>query len=234
MDIPPFWSFCLHAAAAALMGTAIGLERQWGLHSAGLRTNALVAFGASLFVSLPRLLGGTYTPAQLAGQVVIGVGFLGGGVILREGLNVRGINTAATVWCSAAVGALTGAGLPLEGVAGTVGILTVNVALRPVSDWLDRRLRTAKNVVTLYRLRATCRTGQEGVVRAVLFRFFHEHPTMILQGVATQEGAGPDRSCVVADIYSEKRDDLAMEDLMAQVNAEPSVTAVSWEKHPAA
>jgi hypothetical protein len=57
---------------------------------------------------------------------------------------------------------------------------------------------------------------------------------MILQGVATQEGAGPDRSCVVADIYSEKRDDLAMEDLMAQVNAEPSVTAVSWEKHPAA
>jgi putative Mg2+ transporter-C (MgtC) family protein len=233
MDIPPFVSFCLHAAAAALMGTAIGLERQWGQHTAGLRTNALVAFGACLFVSMPRLLGGPISPAQLAGQVIVGVGFLGGGVILREGLNVRGINTAATVWCSAAIGALTGAGLPLEALAGMVGILAVNVALRPVSDWLDRRLRRAKNVATLYRLRATCRTGHEGVVRDALFRFFHEHPTMVLQGVATQDGGGPDRSCVAADIYSEKRDDLAMEDLMAQVNADPCVSAVSWEKHAA-
>jgi putative Mg2+ transporter-C (MgtC) family protein len=234
MDILPFVSFCLHAAAAALMGTAVGLERQWGQHTAGLRTNALVAFGACLFVSLPRLLGSSYTPAQLAGQIVVGVGFLGGGVILREGFNVRGINTAATVWCSAAVGALTGAGLPLEALAGMVGILAVNMGLRPVSEWLDRRLRHAKNVATVYRLRATCRTGREGVVRDALFRFFHEHPTMVLQGVATQEGAGTDRSCVVADIYSEKRDDVAIEDLMAQVNADPCVSAVSWEKNPSA
>src|SRR5262245_28054278 len=102
-------AFLLHAGAAALMGTAIGLERQWGQHSAGLRTNALVAFGAALFVSLPGLLGGTPTASHLAGQVVTGVGFLGGGVILREGLTIRGLNTAATLWCSAAVGALAGA-----------------------------------------------------------------------------------------------------------------------------
>src|SRR5689334_9307160 len=95
-------TFCLHALAAAAMGIAIGLERQWGQHTAGLRTNALVAFGACLFVSLPHLLGGTPSPAQLAGQVVVGVGFLGGGVIMKEGLNVRGLNTAATLWCSAA------------------------------------------------------------------------------------------------------------------------------------
>jgi putative Mg2+ transporter-C (MgtC) family protein len=228
-------TFCLYAAAAAGMGTAIGLERQWGNHIAGLRTNALVAFGATLFVSLPRLLHtldspAHYTPAQMAGQLVVGVGFLGGGVILKEGFNIRGLNTAATLWCSAAVGALIGAGLLPEGVIATVGVLILNLGLRPCSDWLDRRLLRAKNVATLYRLKATCRTGQEGAARAALFKFFQDgRPTMAIQAVGTKEGETPDRTCVVAEIYSQRRDDHAMEELMALVNADPNVSAVSWE-----
>jgi putative Mg2+ transporter-C (MgtC) family protein len=226
-------SFLLHAAAAGLMGAVIGLERQWRLlHTAGLRTNALVAFGAALFVSLPALIGGTPGPAQLAGQVVTGVGFLGGGVILREGLNVRGMNTAATLWCSAAVGALSGAGRLLEALAGTVGVLALHLALRPLSDWLDRRHQTATNVETAYRLRVTCRAGQEAVVRAVLLRFFQDNPSMTIQAVTTQAGDGPGRACVAADIRSLQRDDRAMEKLMALVNDEPSVAAVSWERSP--
>jgi putative Mg2+ transporter-C (MgtC) family protein len=227
MDTP---TFLWHAAAAGLMGTAIGLERQWGLHTAGLRTNALVAFGASLFVSLPGLLGGPADTVHLAGQVVVGIGFLGGGVILREGLTVRGLNTGATLWCSGAVGALAGAGLLTEALAGTVGILVVNVALRPVSDWIDRRLRKAPNVATMYRLRVVCRLGQEGVVKATLLRYFHDHTAMTMQGLTTQEGGAPDRVCVVADICSDRRDDLAMEDLLAHINEDPNVSAVSWEK----
>jgi putative Mg2+ transporter-C (MgtC) family protein len=224
-------TFCWQAGAAALMGAAIGLERQWHLlHTIGLRTNALVAFGAALFVSLPGLLGGTPGPAHLAGQVATGVGFLGGGVILREGLTVKGMNTAATLWCSAAVGALTGAGLPLAGLVGTVGVLAVHLALRPLSDWIDRRVRTATNVVTAYRLRVACRTGQEAVVRAILLKFFHDHPTMTMQSVATLGSQEPDRTCVAADIHSEQRDDRTMEELMALVNDEPSVFTVSWEK----
>jgi putative Mg2+ transporter-C (MgtC) family protein len=226
MDTAPFY---LHAVIAALLGTAIGFERQWGLHAVGLRTNSLVAFGACLFVSLPLLLGGTPTVAHLAGQVVTGVGFLGGGIIFREGLNIRGMNTAATLWCSAAIGALTGAGLVWEGVAGTVGVLTLNLGLRPVSDWLDRRQRMAKNVATAYRLRVSAQLGQEGLVRAALLRFFHDHATMTIQGITTE--GGPERATVVAEIYSPQRDDRAMEELMALVNEEPSVLSVSWEKH---
>src|SRR5438270_8353451 len=141
--------FYWHAAAAALMGTAIGLERQWGQHMAGLRTNALVAFGSCLFVSLPRLLGGSPTAAHVTGQVVTGVGFLGGGVILREGLTIRGLNTAATMWCSAAVGSLAGAGLVVEALAATAGVLAVNLCLHPVSTWLDCRRRHATNAQTM-------------------------------------------------------------------------------------
>jgi putative Mg2+ transporter-C (MgtC) family protein len=223
-------SFSLHILAAAVMGTVIGLERQWRQHTAGLKTNALVALGAALFVSLPALLGDAPNSSRLVGQVVVGVGFLGGGLILREGLNVVGMNTAATLWCSAAVGALTGAGRPLEGLIGTVVILGLNLALKPVGDWLDRQLRTAKNVETMYRLRATCRAGHEEKVRAVLLGFVRERPKMVIQGLATQEVGGPERLCVTADIYSQQRDDRAVEDLMARVNADPDVSAVSWEK----
>jgi putative Mg2+ transporter-C (MgtC) family protein len=228
-------TFCLQAAAAAGMGTVIGLERQWGNHIAGLRTNALVAFGAALFVSLPPLLmkeGAASVSdwvARSAGQIVVGVGFLGGGVILKEGFNIRGLNTAATLWCSAAIGALAGAGHLVEALAGTVGVLVLNLGLKPASDWLDRRVLRARNVATIYRLKIICRTGQESVARAALFKFFQDHRTMAIQGVSNREGEGPDKSCVMAEIYSQRRDDHLMEELMAAVNAEPSVSAVSWE-----
>jgi putative Mg2+ transporter-C (MgtC) family protein len=225
-------AFCLNAAVAALLGTAIGFERQWGQHTIGLRTNALVSFGAALFVSLPVLLGGTPTSAHLAGQVITGVGFLGGGAILREGVTVKGMNTAATLWCSAAVGALCGSGRLGEAAAGTVGVLALHLGLRPVADWLDRRHLTAKDVETLYRLRVVCRSGQEATVRALLLRFFHDHASMAIQGVTSQEGGAAGVASVTADIRSGRRDDRAMEELMALVNDEPSVSSVSWEKCP--
>lgn len=84
-------------------GALIGAERQWRARMAGLRTNALVAAGATLFV-LYSDISGSLNSTQVAAYVVSGIGFLGGGVILRDGFNVRGLNTAATLWCSAASG----------------------------------------------------------------------------------------------------------------------------------
>src|SRR5579871_6440953 len=98
--------FLLNMATALLLGAAIGLERECRQHTAGLRTNTLVALGAALFVSLSRLVEHESSPTRIASYVVSGLGILGGGVILREGLNVRGLNTAATLWCSGAVGVL--------------------------------------------------------------------------------------------------------------------------------
>jgi putative Mg2+ transporter-C (MgtC) family protein len=229
MDIT---SFILLIIAAASMGIAIGLERQWGHHRAGLRTNALVAFGSCLYVSLPSFLGGSPTSAHLAGQVVVGIGFMCGGVILKEGVTVHGLNTAATIWCSAAVGALAGAGLLLEGVAGTVGILILNVALRPVSDCLDRRTGAAKACPMMYRLRAACRADQQARVQGILLDFFNDQPTMTIQRHTIQDDGEPDRACVVADIYAAQQNDQAMADITTLVKNEPSVTSVSCERNP--
>ena len=225
-------AFLIQITAAAGMGIAIGIERQQGHHTAGLRTNALVAFGACLYVSLPRLLGENATSAHLAGQVVVGVGFMGGGVILHEGLNVRGLNTAATMWCSAAVGALAGAGLLLEGAAATVGVLAINVALRPVGEWLDRRGGTAR-APTTYHLRADCAIEQEAVVQEVVLRFVRDHPGMRVQRSTIQDGSELGEASVIADIYAERRSDEVMAELAAMLRRDQRVKSASIETNPA-
>ena len=113
--------FIARIFAAFILGMLIGIERQWRQRMAGLRTNTLVCVGSAIFVALTGLTQGETT--RIAGQVVTGIGFLGAGVILREGLNVRGLNTAATLWCAAAVGVLAGMGFILEATIGTTAAI---------------------------------------------------------------------------------------------------------------
>jgi len=226
MDI----QFLLDLGAALVMGVLIGLERQYRQHPAGLRTNALVCVGSALFVLLPRLLSPPIAPEHVAGQIIVGVGFLGGGVILREGLNVKGLNTAATLWCSAAVGALAGAGLPLYGAVGTLVILLMHLLLRPVSLWMDAHTRKSLDVETSYRLRIVCQSGQEPVVRAVLMRHVGDHAGLVLQGITTRDAETHGQAEVTADVFSSTRNDHAMEELTGRLNIEPYVTSVHWEQ----
>ncbi|MDW8336024.1 MAG: MgtC/SapB family protein [Tepidimonas sp.] len=129
--------------AAFLLGGLIGFERQYRQRTAGLRTNVLVALGAALFVDIAMrfhaLYGGTPSPLHVVAYVVSGVGFLGAGVIMREEGNIRGINTAATLWGSAAIGVACGAGLLLEAVLGACFVLAANTLLRPIVNAINRQ-----------------------------------------------------------------------------------------------
>ncbi|KZZ84724.1 MgtC/SapB family protein [Bacillus sp. SJS] len=122
---------------AVFLGIVIGIERQWHKCIAGLRTNVLVAVGACLFVMLD-FVSGDHSSMRIAAQIVSGIGFLGAGVIFREGLTVRGLDTAATLWCSAAIGTLAGAGFLMLATAGTIIVVAVNSILRPMANWIDR------------------------------------------------------------------------------------------------
>ena len=124
--------------AAFALGTLIGAERQYRQRTAGLRTNALVALGAAAFIDLGMTLNGDIGATQVAAYIVSGVGFLGAGVIMKEGTNVRGLNTAATLWCSAAVGAFAGSDHLAEAALLTGLVLIGNTALRPLSDMINR------------------------------------------------------------------------------------------------
>lgn len=223
-------AFTGNIIAALAMGMAIGLERQFRQRTAGLRTNALVALGAALFVSLSRLMDDQNSPTRIASYIVSGIGFLGGGVILREGFNVRGMNTAATLWCSAAVGTLAGTGHVIHGVIGTAAVLFIHLSLRPLVRKIEARSKVTVEIETVYRMQVVCESQHEGPIRMIFMRHVNSQPTMTVQGISTRDTDQPDRTSVVVDIYSAERNDRFMNELVSRISIEPSVTAVSWER----
>jgi putative Mg2+ transporter-C (MgtC) family protein len=225
-----FLSFTLYIAAAVLMGFTIGIERQFRQHPAGLRTNVLVCVGAAMFTSLALLMHDTNSPTRMASYVVSGVGFLGGGVILREGLNVKGMNTAATLWCSAAIGVLCGSGFPQYALVGTFVILGIHLGLRPVAIRIDAMRKNATDVETIYRIRVTCTAKDEALIRTILLRHINSHSRMTTHSISTQDSDNSDDALVVADVLSMDQQDRIMQEVMSRLNIEPAVKSVRWEK----
>ena len=133
-----FEEILLRLALGALLGIAIGVERQWRQSAAGIQTSSLVCVGATLYSTIAPALG--IEDIRILAGLVTGVGFLAGGVILKEGMNVRGLNTAATIWATAAVGALCGVGLLEEASIATMVIISLNLFFLPLADWIDRRV----------------------------------------------------------------------------------------------
>lgn len=135
------WSFLdsfVSLAVAFVLGTAIGAERQLRQRSAGLRTVVLVCVGAAAFVDIGMRLWDAEGAVRIISYVVSGIGFLGAGVIMKEGANVRGLNTAATVWSAAAVGACAGVDRVAEAAMVAVFILAANTLLRPLVNFINR------------------------------------------------------------------------------------------------
>src|SRR5215813_12868458 len=153
---------------AFVLGTVIGAERQYRQRSGGLRTNVLVAVGAAAFVDIGMRLGGNTGATQIIAYVVSGVGFLGAGVIMKEGRNVWGLNTAATLWCSAAVGACAGADLAFEAVALTIFVLAGNTLLRPVVNAINRAPVDQGAMEATYEVRVTTNSDHRDAARELL------------------------------------------------------------------
>jgi putative Mg2+ transporter-C (MgtC) family protein len=154
-------------ALAFLLGGAIGLERQVRQRSAGLRTMVLVVVGATAFIHLGMRLAKLDGELKILPNIVSGIGFLGAGVIMKEGEHVKGLNTAATLWASAAVGAFLGCGLVLEAVILTLVILAGNTLLRPLVNYLDRRPLVATSEAC-YTFHVICKPEDSNVVRGIV------------------------------------------------------------------
>lgn len=140
-----YTEFTIRLFVGLAAGLIIGIEREWQNKPAGIRTNTLVATGAALFVLLAFNIAEQYPGisdvGRIIGQVVTGIGFLGAGIIFKDGGDVHGLTTAATVWCSAAVGCFAGAGFFVEVALGVVAIVAVNFLLIPIDRWLSKRAK---------------------------------------------------------------------------------------------
>jgi putative Mg2+ transporter-C (MgtC) family protein len=224
--------FVFHLATSSLLGAIIGLERQWHQGMAGLRTNALVATGAAAFVSLPGILGEEGNgPAHMATFLITGIGFLGAGVIMREGANVRGLNTAATLWVTASVGAFAGSGLIAYAVVVAAAIIGINLLMRPLVALVNRAsVRFGAAPPNDYMLEIDCDAAAQRDFRARLIEGL-EHDRISLRGLETRAGGvGEDCVTLAATVAARGDGETRIERLVSHLAADPAVSAASWRR----
>jgi putative Mg2+ transporter-C (MgtC) family protein len=212
---------------ALLLGSAIGFERQWHQKMAGLRTNALVALGSCGFVVFSGMVG-QGDPTRIAAQVVSGIGFLGAGVILREGINVHGLNTAATLWCSAMVGTFAGGGFWLPSLAAAGFVVLTNLLLRPLVRRLNTISLTSTDVETQYSVELTCKGIEEAHMRSLLLHALSQ-AGLGLRRIDSEDVPDTSKVTVTAQAVAAKRNDTALEQIVGRLSLEPNVSAASWQ-----
>lgn len=128
---------------AIVLGYLIGVERELHGKVVGTRTVTLIAIGTAMYVLMsPTITGGDNS--RVIAQVVSGIGFLGAGIIFKDGDTVKGLTTAATVWCAAAIGGLCGFGMFAEAVLGTIAIVAVNIFFRHRLSKLEKEEKSIK------------------------------------------------------------------------------------------
>ena len=152
----------------------IGFERQWGRHAIGLQTNVLVSLGAFLFASFSTLIQTDGDVTRIAAQVVSGIGFLGAGVIIKDGGNIRGLNTAATLWCNAAIGVLCAGGALKEASFGTLIILFSNTLLRYINGLVQSYSNSKKTHCT-YEIKIGIKENDYSKIKNNLLKFISDN-----------------------------------------------------------
>jgi putative Mg2+ transporter-C (MgtC) family protein len=211
---------------AMLLGCIIGTERQWRQRAAGLRTNTLVCFGAAAFVDLGSTVGGPNTTNVIA-YVISGVGFLGAGAIMKDGGSIRGLNTAATLWCSAAVGACAGAGELFDAVFMTAVLITINLALRPLSRSIDRRSVQAVRTAGIHRLAIFFGREDEHAISTLVVRSLARRP-LTLRELRTEENDQAGEITVEALVEAGTKSEALIDDLARELKLNSSVLSVEW------
>lgn len=222
-------AFAIRLFAALLFGVAIGIERQWRQKSAGLRTNTLVSLGAAAFVLLSVDIGGDAT-GRIASYIVSGIGFLGAGVIMKDGLSIQGLNTAATIWCSAAVGSLCGLGFFAQAGLVTVSIMLTHVILRPVGQKLSSlTFIKAATTQTDYLFAIKCKTEVENRIRVRLMQMPGNDEKLLLKSLTSDETDDVTNVTITAVIQSVTPQDSLIERVASRLTIEDKVIKVSWE-----
>jgi len=223
--------FAARFALALIQGALIGLERQWRHRMAGTRTNALVAGGAAAFAMAGALIVGDLTAeARIVSYIVSGVGFLGAGVIFKESAQIRGLNTAATIWCSAAVGVVTALGYAPYAAIIMAGVLLANTALRPLAYKLHPPISDQTPPEVCYHLEFICRSQDESRLRSVLLQTVSRLP-LVLYALRSEDRVSG--LMIDADLRLSGRNDEMLEQIIARLTLEESVSAVSWQLLPA-
>lgn len=218
--------FMMRILLAVLLGFLIGLERQITGHTAGIRINVLISMGSCLFLMFP-IITGSDEVYRIASYIVSGVGILCSGVIFKDGGTVRGLNTAATLWCTAAIGVLASSGYILLAFAATGTLIRSNLLFRPLSMKV-RPVTGWEESEKLYRISITCREAKETDIRALLING-NTSRTLYLNHLDSGDVVG-DKVEVIAEYYSVgNAQNQVLEGIVRQALKLPEVVSAGWE-----
>lgn len=216
--------------AAFVLGTVVGIERQLRQRHTGLTTHALVSLGAAIYTCLPTLLG-IANDGRMGGQVVTGIGFIGAGLIMRDGLSVRGLSTAATIWATGGIGVLAGYGMLLEAAEAAIFITLINLVLPRLSRFIDKMAPDTEPVEHFYIIDLKCAGRDEAMVRTQLLQSLtarklrlHSLESHMLKDSTTDT----DVVKVEAVVYSGVKDELLVERLVGEFSIAPHIFSTSW------
>ena len=216
MDITALSGFSIRLALAIILGFFVGLERQWTKHQAGILTNVIVCVGAYAYTAFSFVIHQDNTDlTRVAAQVVSGVGFLGAGLILRDGTNIRGLSTAATIWTTAAIGILC----------------TLPKVLYPLSNKINKlrsydKEKRAKDEC-MYKISVTCLDNFEVDIRAHLMSALKDARDIILHNLESSE-TDDGNTKIRAYVSAAKKNDEAIENVLNRIGKDEGILRAGW------
>ncbi|MCL2397232.1 MAG: MgtC/SapB family protein [Defluviitaleaceae bacterium] len=218
--------FTIRVGCAVAFGFLIGLERQLTGHASGIRINVLICMGACLFTLFSQLMG-VYDTTRIAAQVVTGIGFLCSGIIFKEGLNVKGLNTAATMWCTAAIGVITSSGMIFFATTAVAILIGSNLAFRFLAGKIQP-LANFGDEENTYMLSVTCREDDEFNIRSAIIDSLSK-ARLQLTNLESADEIGNKVEIEATVIINGRRRDQHIEKIISQVALEKGVTKAGWE-----
>jgi len=224
MDI---YTFSASIGLAILAGFCIGMERQLTGHSAGIHTNVLVALGSCLFV-LFSVMVDAGDPTRIAAQVVSGVGFLCSGIIFKEGLNVKGLKTAATLWCSAAMGVLSSLGLPAYVAVAVILVITSNIVF-PLIGKNIIAIKPLEEDDHVYLVSITCDESEEFNIRRTVIGSMKTSRLRLIDLESSDHINNRVEIEAKLQVFGNKKEDL-IERIVAKVALEKGIAKVGWNR----
>lgn len=215
-------SFFIRLLICFILSILVGLERQLRHRMVGLRTNVLVCIGAFLFVYLSFGIN-TSDKTRIASQVVSGIGFLGAGVILRDGNKIKGLNTAATLWCVSAIGTLCASGLLIEATIGTAFVLLSNIILRIASLFIMEKVKAS--LKEKYTIKINCKKEKEEKVRTNFAKIITKNDLVLTSFEKSEitEGKIKLEAIIITSIPNK------VEMVINKISTDSGVISINWE-----
>ena len=218
--------FASRIIISLLLGMFIGFERQLTGHPAGIRTNMLICLGACMFIQFPMIMGSDDIQ-RVASYIVSGVGFLCSGVIFKENGTVKGLNTAATLWCSAAIGMLASSGMFSYAFIATFTLITANICFRPLSQKISP-LDNYSEEESFYKINIVCNESKELEIRSTILKETKDTKLTLIE-LDTNDVGNKNVQIEATYRFYGKRIDDSIESLVATLTLKDGIKKVGWE-----